>query len=364
MITDADLELVRALHPPAAGVEAAGRERARVALLSAVSEPRRRSRRWRPSIPALGSVAVAAIAVAVIVVFGVGLRSSAPSPSSAASRLLARAALTARAAGGPGLMKRGEYWYVHSLDVTLGAQFRGAGQHVLQIQNAYAVSDRQIWIGYGVAGKLATRPVGPAIFLSARARADWERAGRPRQLNTPGDVSLPVNAFDLPYAQLQNLPTRVDALWLVVKRMAGRGSQIWQRHEMFTVIGDILREDPVPAQVRAALYEVAARIPGINVIGPTHDAAGRPALAVALNDAFDGYREELLFSPRTAKLLGEQDVVVRPSARFHVKPGTVTYSATYLGSGIVKRAGRPPPAVTGARTPVLIGRPAPTRGSR
>ncbi len=364
MITDADLELVRALHPAAESVEEDGRERARATLLAAVSQPQRRGRRRRPSLPALGSVAVVAIAAAVIVVFGVGLHSRVSSPSSAASRLLTRAALTARAAGGPGPMKPGEYWYVHSIDVTLGAQFRGAGRHVLQIQDAYAVSDRRVWIGYGVAGQLATRPVGAAIFLSARARAEWERAGRPQQLNVPGDISLPVNAFDLPYRQLQTLPTSVDALWLVIKRMADRGSKVWERHEMFTVIGDILREDPVPAPVRAALYEVAARLPGIDVIGPTHDAAGRPALAVALNDAFDGYREELLFSPRTAKLLGEQDVVAKPPATFHVKPGTVTYATTYLSSGIVKRAGHPPASTMGARTPVLIGQPAPTRGSR
>jgi hypothetical protein len=364
VITDTDLELVRALHPAAGNLEAGGRERARDKLLAAVSRPPRRSRRRRRSLPALGSVAVAATAVAVIVVFGVGLHSRASSQSSAASRLLARAALTARAGGGPGPMKHGEYWYVHSLDVTLGAQFHGGGHRVLQIQDAYAVSDRQVWIGYGVAGQLATRPVGTAIFLSARARAEWERAGRPRQLNVPGNSSLPVNAFDLPYRRLQTLPTRVGALWLVIKRMAGRGSQAWQRHEMFTMIGDILREDPVPAPVRAALYEVAARIPGIDVTGPTHDGAGRPALAVTLNDAFDGSREELLFSPRTAKLLGEQDVVVKPPAAFHVKPGTVTYATTYLSSGIVKRAGHRPAGTTGVQTPVSIGQPAPKRGSR
>jgi RNA polymerase sigma-70 factor (ECF subfamily) len=94
------------------------------------------------------------------------------------------------------------------------------------------------------------------------------------------------------------------------------------------------------------------------------DGAGRPALAVALNDAFDGSREELPFSPRTAKLLGEQDVVVKPPAAFHVKPGTVTYATTYLSSGIVKRAGHPPAGTTGVQTSVSIGQPAPKRGSR
>lgn len=81
----------------------------------------------------------------------------------------------------------------------------------------------------------------------------------------------------------------------VVEERAGKGSPAWRRHELLTVIGDLLREDPVPARVRAALYRVAATIPGIRLLGPTHDGLGRPARAVALDDAFAGQRVEFLF---------------------------------------------------------------------
>ena len=111
---------------------------------------------------------------------------------------------------------------------------------------------------------------------------------------------------------------------------------------MFTVIGDLLRRDPVPAPVRAALYRVAARIPGIRALGLTHDGLGRPALAIALNDTLYGERDELLFDPRTAGLLGETSVVVKPGPRYHVKPGTVRTGSTYITSGIVQRIGRHP----------------------
>jgi hypothetical protein len=53
-----------------------------------------------------------------------------------------------------------------------------------------------------------------------------------------------------------------------------------------------------------------------------------------------GERAELLFDPRTAQLLGERYTVLKPGPKFHVKPGTVDYEATYISSAIVGRIGR------------------------
>jgi hypothetical protein len=111
---------------------------------------------------------------------------------------------------------------------------------------------------------------------------------------------------------------------------------------MFTEVGDLLREEPIPAKVRAALYLVAARIPSIQVLGLTHDGIGRPALAVALNDTLYGERSELLFDPKTSALLGERSVVVKPPPKNQVKPGTVSEAATYITAGIVERIGQVP----------------------
>lgn len=116
------------------------------------------------------------------------------------------------------------------------------------------------------------------------------------------------------------LRRRLGRAWRGLRSGVGWGANQF-RHEMFTVIGDLLRRDPLPARVRAFLYRVAARIPGIQALGPTHDGLGRPALAVALNDTLYGERDELLFDPRTASLLGETSVVVKPGPKYHVKPG-------------------------------------------
>jgi hypothetical protein len=395
-----DLELVRELHPPAAdsresgvapgraagresgvapgraagrdnGVArgravgrghgvASGRERARAALLAAIESAegaprpsdvrwRRRSRwlrrrsRWprRPRLAPLGLAGVAA-AVAVGVVLALSLRGGAGNPPSAAALVLQRAARLAEAAGGPRQLHPGEYWYVQSIWTTPGVQFAAPGGRGPDlIVDALSSYERQAWIGLDRPGRVVSRVVGPITFLSAAARQQWVRAGRPRAL--PGyNGSLPPNAFIRPYRQLLSLPTNVEALWQLLYRGAGNGSAAWKRHEMFTEIGDLLREDPIPAKVRAALYLVAARIPGIQVLGLTHDAVGRPALAVALNDTLYGERDELLFDPRTSALLGERSVVVKPPSSYHVKPGAAWSGATYLTEGIVERIGQVP----------------------
>jgi hypothetical protein len=340
-----DLELVRELHPPPAGLPA--RERAREALLASIESaaaPRRRRQRARRrlGLAPLG-VAGALTAVALGIVVAVSLRGGAANPPTAAAVVLARAARVAEASGGPRQLRPGEYWYVKSIWTTPGVTFAGArGRSLGLIVNALSTYERQAWIGLDRPGRVQSRVFGPPTFLTAAARQRWIAAGRPPEQLAGVNFSLPSNAFIRPYAQLLTLPTNVDALWQQLYRGAGKGSAAWKRHEMFTEIGDLLREDPIPAKVRAALYLVAARIPGIQVLGLTHDAVGRPALTVALNDTLYGERSELLFDPRTSALLGERSVVVKPPPKYHVKPGTVSEGATYITAGIVERIGQVP----------------------
>lgn len=346
MTGDTDLELVRDLHPESASASPRARERARAALLREMGSdggskrrPTRRRSRSRLVRP-IGILAVA-IAVVVALVVGAELRGGVARPTSAAAAVLQRAARAAEASGGPRELRPGEYWYVHSLDTGSGVNVpTGQPHQIVQMWDALASWDRQIWIGRDRPGWLATRNVGTIKFLSESARREWGRFGRPTRINPVGDIALPANAFDVPYSQLLALPANVDALWHVVRTAGGAGSPAERISEMFTKIGDLLREDPVPPRVRAALYLVAARIPGIRMLGLTHDGIGRPALAVALDNSFSQLREELLFDPRTAKLLGESQVRLKADPRAHVRAGTVFFESTYLASGIVSRIGQ------------------------
>ncbi len=100
----------------------------------------------------------------------------------------------------------------------------------------------------------------------------------------------------------------------------------------------------MPPAVRGALYEVAADLPGVELVGKVEDASGRPGIAVAYTH--EGLRQEFIFDPKTAELLGENYVNVEdntldvenagPGAIYPSgEAGTVFFTATYLASGVV-----------------------------
>ena len=111
--------------------------------------------------------------------------------------------------------------------------------------------------------------------------------------------------------------------------------------EMFTLVGDALRESDASPALRAALYEVAARIPGVELIGPAVDRVGRHGVAVASVDSKIGLRHELIFGRKTAALLGEEYVELEGNADGY-PVGAVSGYATYVTSAVVDRLGARP----------------------
>ena len=75
---------------------------------------------------------------------------------------------------------------------------------------------------------------------------------------------------------------------------------------MFTAVGDYLRETATTPAQRAALYEVAAGIDGVELLGDVTDHAGRTGTAVAIDDPEQGVRHTLVFDPDTGVLLEER----------------------------------------------------------
>jgi hypothetical protein len=292
----------------------------------------------------LASVAMLAAAIAVAVVLPLSLGGGAANPSAAAAAVLGRAAHAAAAVGGPGELRAGEYWYVKSYDTSAGANVADPAVRggIRAIADALTTTERQEWIAIDRSGLDVRRITRPITFLSAAAREQWIRHGRPRQVPRATRWRVPPDSFIRPYQQLRTLPSNVAALRRMLARYAGHGSAASRDAEMFTEIGDLLRYQPIPAKVRAALYLTAARIPGIQLLGPTRDGIGRPAMAVALNDTSRGMRSELLFDPHTYALLGEGSVVVKPPRTYHVKPGSVRTGSTYVTFGIVARIGQVP----------------------
>jgi hypothetical protein len=108
-------------------------------------------------------------------------------------------------------------------------------------------------------------------------------------------------------------------------------------YEMLTIVGDLLRESAAPPQLRATLYDVAAEIPGIELIGKTKDPIGRPGVAVAASR--HDLRLELIFDPATSAILADQQTAT--SNAQCLEAGSIFSSTVYLDSTITSSLGTP-----------------------
>ena len=68
----------------------------------------------------------------------------------------------------------------------------------------------------------------------------------------------------------------------------------------------------VPPRLAAALFKVAATIPGATVKPHVTDAAGRAGIAVARVGQEYPEDNELIFDPRTYRLLGQRSTLAAP----------------------------------------------------
>ena len=214
---------------------------------------------------------------------------------------------------------------------------------------------RGIWVSPDGSGRIVeTR--GQPQFLSPADHAGWVEAGSPdlRAGKTSDEVfraqgspepGTPVVAGSpedyLPYRDLSGLPTDPDALKQLIEERKIEGGPPGDA-ETFTIIGDLLRETYTTPALRAALYQIASELPGVELVGQVKDPAGRDGIAVAYAEP-QGFRHELIFDPQTSALLAERDVLTDPkTADLNAAPGTVIGYATYLASGVVdSTSGKP-----------------------
>ncbi|MCX4545955.1 CU044_5270 family protein [Streptomyces sp. NBC_01565] len=156
-------------------------------------------------------------------------------------------------------------------------------------------------------------------------------------LDKDGPHSKPKNGQDIPgeavnfsYEWLKAQPADPDAL---LKAVHAAGSGRDRDQEAFEEIGSIIGEQLVPPNVAAALYQAAAKIPGVVVVQHSQDAAGRDGIALARVDERRGSRTELVFDRSTYAYLGSRGVQIRQQDG--VKPGTVTERTAVLERGVV-----------------------------
>ncbi|MEU2666824.1 CU044_5270 family protein [Micromonospora sp. NPDC007220] len=302
--------------PQVPAMSALRRQALRHHLMNEIERPARRPRRMLVLAPAAGVLAVAVAAGAIaqpwapdsaplIVTVEQGERSG-------ATLLLNRMAAAAADTPDPSTGE-GEYVYIRSR-----AAFAEFGDGPARLQ---PVHEREIWIPRNERGDgLLRQP-----FLNVPI------IGVIPERETLTDVT--------PNAALVDLPSNPDALLEKLYRERderGRGNS--RDGAAFTAIGDILRESLVPPQTTAALYQAAAKIPGIEVVRGVTDAAGRRGVAVAYTER--SQRKEWIFDEQTYEYLGERSYLVADTA--DGPAGTVLGTTAVLQRAVVSNLGQRP----------------------
>ncbi|MGW1216177.1 CU044_5270 family protein [Streptomyces sp. NPDC002499] len=138
------------------------------------------------------------------------------------------------------------------------------------------------------------------------------------------------------YDALVKLPTDPDVLLRQIYKEsdAVRDPEVPSDQAAFVAIGDLLTESYPPADVAAALYKAAAKIPGVVAVDDAVDAEGRHGIAIARQDN-TGERTEWIFDKKSLRLLGERVVVVEPLADSEFKAGTVLFTSAITQRAVV-----------------------------
>lgn len=357
-----ELNLLREFRAELPAPRAETRAAARAGLMARIEHsqqpPRSRTPLWRR--PRL-RLAVAGIALAALfIALPVGLFGGGGEVQPAVGQVL-REVATIAAAQDPVLPGPGQYLYTRSKGAYLQGSAYGpkrskdghpcGANHPCEAIGTWSVlvpSEEQTWVSLDGSRKGRVRRVaGKPRFVSADQRAVWVAAGSP-PLRT-GQVEDSAISGSSPRIDAAGLPTAPAALRHLIeaRKIPGVEGPPGEA-ETFTLIGDMLRASYLPAAVRAALYELTAELPRVELLGEVKDPVGRPGTGIAFTDRKRHTRHELIFDPTTSTLLGErQSIVDAEPYGFKAPPGTPIGYAAYLESKVVDSVGRGAPAGAG-----------------
>jgi hypothetical protein len=311
--------------------DAPARERARLRLRAAIAqEQQHRSARGhrRIRVRLLAAVAILAMTLLVLQVFlppgTVG------PPESAASEIRRLGALASHQQP----VEVGESEFVYQ-------RFETRTREVTQLLTSgtsFALdvgASVESWLAPDGSGRVATT-YHAVSFASVEDRRVWVEGGSP-DIHESGEIVVqPYARSGLPFYPVDQLPTDPDAL----RAALASGDVIEPAPgdlNLLSTIGTVLSQQDLPGELRGALFEVAATVPGVAVEHDVQDPLGRPALAVSLVD--DAGTTRLFFDPLDARFLGRSETFPAEKDR----PGFV-YSRAYVAMGVVEGIGDQPAA--------------------
>lgn len=350
MIVEALIREVNPVNPEA--VPGPESDEARVTLCHLLTTPaaRRLVPQRRFTLLALGTVGAAALLLAILLPGSPVL----PNPAAAATlRHLAEVAADQPATNPPGV---GQYQYTGSVGTYPSCNLDGKRSYCY-----FLPEHRQIWIGWNDSGRIL-ETFGTPSFITPTDRANWESFGSPSLPTGPSDTTFGPNTLSVGPSDLSSLSTDPSAL--ASQLLAGKLERVPSGPgEEFIQIGDLLRETDASPALRAAAFQVAANIPGVELLGQVRDHIGRIGIGLAMT--FGGVRNELIFDPSTSALLGEEGVAEGvQETEASVPAGTVMDWAVYLSSGIVDSLSSTPTGSAPPAPPVcVVAAPPPTSTS-
>jgi hypothetical protein len=264
--------------------------------------------RPRRTVLVTGAVLTAA-AVAIATAVAVGTHTSPharptaqPAPPATAAQLLARIATAAARQPAP-VVRDSDFMYIRS-EVAYEEDSISNGHETSTMAKPH---ERQIWLPVAnicTTGLLIEdgerTPISPFPVTSDGKVDRHPPKGTPQpNFTCPSEGHL----GDASYRLLQSIPTQPDALLAYLK--AGKK---WTNDDPPTEIGDMIRETIMPPALAAALYRLAATLPGATLVPHATNAAGRAGIGIMWTSktAKQVYKNEWIFDKTTLRFIGEK----------------------------------------------------------
>ncbi|MFD2691507.1 CU044_5270 family protein [Streptomyces phyllanthi] len=154
-----------------------------------------------------------------------------------------------------------------------------------------------------------------------------------RELLPPGSPGTPAGINRPTYRWLASLPTDpgelLDELYRLTKTVEGEE----KAQAVFDKIGYLLGTSVMPPRTAAALYEAAAKIPGVTRMENAVDPAGRPGVGIRRVDQRVSWATEWIFDSETLTYLGERTYLTKDVRKG--KKGTVLGETAVLKRAVV-----------------------------
>jgi hypothetical protein len=290
----------------------------------------------RRVVLAAGAVLTAA-AVAIATATAVGTHTSPhipkttqPAPPATAAQLLAKIATAAARQPVP-VVRDSDFTYISSMVAyTDNAIVDGHETSVME-----KLHERQIWLPVAnlcVTGLLIEN--GERSFLSPLPLTKDGKVIRNPPKGTPmPNFTCPSEGHlgDTTYRLLQSIPTQQHALLAYLK--AGKK---WTNDDPPTEIGDLIRETIMPPALAAAVYRLAATLPGATLVPHATNAVGRAGIGIMWTSktAKQVYKNEWIFDKTTLQFIGEK--IYDPVT------GKVSGKSAVIQQGFTAKAGQLP----------------------